>query len=156
MTTTYLTQLPDGRLAARTSKDAGLWTAVVAEPRDDGYLLLWQPSQRALKEELQDRPTGVALPVIELPYGRQRAVANFKRVQALIHQQLEARLARETKPARPRRPRPGADVSTRERRRCRGACHRMLPITKFPTMRGGERGSECRKCRDARRAEARG
>lgn len=35
---------------------------------------------------------------------------------------------------------------------CTGACHADLPATKFPTVAGGKRGTECRSCRDARRA----
>lgn len=34
---------------------------------------------------------------------------------------------------------------------CSGACGQTLPIVKFPTIGGGRRGSECRKCRDERR-----
>lgn len=37
---------------------------------------------------------------------------------------------------------------------CTGACGQELPLTKFPTTSGGRRGTECRKCRDARKAAA--
>jgi hypothetical protein len=38
--------------------------------------------------------------------------------------------------------------------RCAGACGKTLPVVKFPTTTGGRRVSECRECRDARRAAA--
>lgn len=34
------------------------------------------------------------------------------------------------------------------------ACAETLPANKFPTIRGGGRGTECRRCRDARYAAA--
>lgn len=37
---------------------------------------------------------------------------------------------------------------------CTGACGQSLPLTKFPTTTAGKRGTECRTCRDTRRAAA--
>lgn len=37
---------------------------------------------------------------------------------------------------------------------CTGTCAQALPVVKFPTTSKGGRGTECRTCRDARRAAA--